>query len=128
MQAILGKFDGILYSALRIVAGFIYMQHGVQKIFGGLGGQVMPYGSLMGAAGFIELICGILIVIGLFTSIAAFIASGQMAAAYFMVHAPQTFWTVQNGGELAAVLAFAFLYFAAKGDGAISIGKLIRRK
>lgn len=128
MDKILGKFDGIIYSAFRAVAGFLFMQHGIQKIFGGLGGTMaQSYASMMGLAGFIELIAGILIMIGLFTSIAAFLASGQMAAAYFLAHASKGFWPVLNGGELAALFCFAFLYMAARGDGTISLGRTIRR-
>jgi putative oxidoreductase len=128
MERILGKFDGTIYSAFRAVAGFMFMQHGIQKIFGGLGGTMVPYMSLYGIAGFIELIAGILIMVGLFTSIAAFISSGQMAVAYFLAHAPKGFWPVLNGGELAALYCFAFLYMAARGDGPISIGRSIYRR
>lgn len=128
MDKILGKFDGIIYSAFRAVAGFLFMQHGIQKIFGGLGGTMaQSYASMMGLAGFIELIAGILIMAGLFTSIAAFLSSGLMAAAYFLAHAPKGFWPVLNGGELAALFCFAFLYMAARGDGTISLGRTIRR-
>lgn len=128
MNRILGKFDGIIYSAFRAVAGFLFMQHGIQKIFGGLGGtMVKSYASLLGIAGFIELIAGILIMVGLFTSIAAFISSGLMAVAYFMAHAPKGFWPVLNGGELAALYCFVFLYMAARGDGTISLGRTIGR-
>ncbi len=128
MDKILGKFDGIIYSAFRAVAGFLFMQHGIQKIFGGLGGTMaQSYASMMGLAGFIELIAGILIMVGLFTSIAAFLSSGLVAAAYFLAHAPKGFWPVLNGGELAALFCFAFLYMAARGDGTISLGRTIRR-
>ncbi|EHQ05390.1 DoxX family protein [Leptonema illini] len=128
MDKILGKFDGIIYSAFRAVAGFLFMQHGIQKIFGGLGGTMaQSYASMMGLAGFIELIAGILIMVGLFTSIAAFLSSGLMAAAYFLAHVPKGFWPVLNGGELAALFCFAFLYMAARGDGTISLGRTIRR-
>ncbi len=128
MDKILGKFDGIIYSAFRAVAGFLFMQHGIQKIFGGLGGTMaQSYASMMGLAGFIELIAGILIMVGLFTSIAAFLSSGLMAAAYFLAHLPKGFWPVLNGGELAALFCFAFLYMAARGDGTISLGRTIRR-
>ncbi len=128
MEKILGKFDGVIYSAFRAVAGFLFMQHGIQKIFGGLGGTMaQSYASMMGLAGFIELIAGILIMVGLFTSIAAFLSSGLMAAAYFLEHAPKGFWPVLNGGELAALFCFAFLYMAARGDGTISLGRTIRR-
>lgn len=128
MQTIPGKFDGITYSAFRAVAGFLFMQHGIQTIFGGLGGPMaQSYASVSGLAGFIELIGGILIMVGLFTSIAAFLSSGLMAGAYFLFHAGNNFWPVLNKGELAALFSFAFLYMAARGDGSISLGRAIRR-
>ena len=71
---------------------------------------------------------GVLVMIGLFTAWAAFVASGQMAVAYFMVHFPQGFWPIQNGGELAAVYCFVFLYIAARGGGPLSIDRVVRRK
>ncbi|MFN3247468.1 MAG: DoxX family protein, partial [Leptonema sp. (in: bacteria)] len=71
--------------------------------------------SLLGIAGVIEFICGILIFVGLFSSFAAFLSSGTMAVAYFLVHAPKGFWPIQNKGELAALYAFVFLYIAARG-------------
>ena len=80
--------------------------------------------SQMGLAGLIELIGGALIAIGLFTSPVAFIASGEMAVAYFQQHFPQGFWPIQNGGELAALYCFVFLYFAAVGSGKWSVDSL----
>ena len=80
--------------------------------------------SLMGAAGIIEVVGGTLIAIGLFTSPVAFIASGEMAFAYFMAHAPRGFWPIMNGGELAVLYCFLFLYFAAVGSGRWSVDSL----
>ena len=88
----------------------------------------MELASLMGLAGIIELVGGLLIAIGLFTSIAAFIAAGQMAVAYFMAHAPKGAWPIQNQGELAVVLCFLFLYFAAQGSGIWSADAARRRR
>ena len=109
---------------LRIIVGFLYLQHGMAKLFG------MPHiamfdglqlFSLMGLAGVLELVGGTLILIGLFTRPVAFILSGEMAAAYFMVHAPQGFLPILNQGELAVLYCFAFLYLSVAGGGAYSI-------
>jgi putative oxidoreductase len=105
------------YAAFRIVTGFMFMFHGAQKLFGVLGGQKVPLASLAGAAGVIELACGLLVMVGLLTGIAAFLASGEMAVAYFMVHQPKGTWPIENAGELAALYCFAFLYIAARGSG-----------
>ena len=115
-------------SVLRLVAGFLFLQHGLQKLFGMLGGSAQPVGSFMFFAGLIEGLGGLLIMLGLFTRPVAFIASGQMAAAYFMSHAPQGFWPILNRGELAALYCFVFLYLAIAGPGPLSLDKLLRRK
>jgi putative oxidoreductase len=106
-----------VYALFRIVAGFLFMFHGLQKLMGMFGGTVMPTGSMPWIAGVIELVGGILIMIGLLTKVAAFICSGEMAAAYFMVHQPKGTWPIENAGELAALYCFAFLYIAARGAG-----------
>ncbi len=80
--------------------------------------------SQMGLAGIIEVVGGALIAVGLFTSPVAFIASGEMAVAYFQAHAPRGFWPITNGGELAALYCFVFLYFAACGSGKLSIDSI----
>lgn len=118
-----------LLSALRIMAGLLFLQHGTTKYLGIPQTQftgVSPT-SMGGAAGLIELIAGALIVIGLFTRPAAFLASGTMAFAYFLAHAPQGFYPIQNGGELAALYCFTFLYLAAAGGGAWSVDRMIGR-
>jgi putative oxidoreductase len=79
-------------------------------------------------AGVIELVGGVLVAVGLATSYAAFVASGEMAAAYFMVHAPQGFWPLQNKGELAVVYCFVFLYVATQGSGSWSLDRVLGRK
>jgi putative oxidoreductase len=76
----------------------------------------------------IELVGGILIAIGLFAGFAAFIASGEMVVAYFMVHAPRSFWPIINEGELAVIYAFLFLYIATRGSGGYSVDRLFRRR
>jgi putative oxidoreductase len=123
MQRFLGRYSEIAYTLLRVVAGLLFAVHGAQKLFGVLGGPKVPLASLFGLAGVIELVGGLLIAIGLFTSWAAFVASGEMAAAYFMVHAKQGFWPVLNKGELAVVYCFLFLYIACRGGGRYSVGR-----
>jgi putative oxidoreductase len=119
----LARFEGAFYALFRLLTGLFFATHGAQKVFGVLGGQKMT-APLMVVGGWLELILGLLIAIGLFTSIAAFIASGEMAVAYFMVHAPGGFWPVMNKGELAVVYCFAFLYMAAHGGGIWSLDAL----
>jgi putative oxidoreductase len=117
MEKMLSRLAPACFVLLRIVAGVLFACHGAQKLFGVLGGHVVPYLSQAGAAGVIELVAGVLIAIGLFTRYAAFLASGEMAVAYFQVHAPGGFWPVVNHGELAAIYCFLFLYIAARGPG-----------
>ena len=116
-MALLSRIERPAYALLRIVAGLLYLFHGLQKLFGMYGGQVMPTMSQPWLAGVIELTAGVLILIGFCTSIAAFVASGEMAAAYFIAHAPRGFWPIENGGELAALYCFIFLFIAARGSG-----------
>ena len=128
MQSILSKYSNETYALVRIVSGFLFAFHGAQKVlglFGGAGGSgaAAPLVSLMGLAGIVELVGGLLIAVGLLTSWAAFISSGQMAVAYFMAHQPDGLWPIQNRGELAAVYAFLFLFIAAKGAGIWSLDK-----
>jgi len=104
------------YALMRVVFGLIFMMFGLQK-FGLLGGEAVPLGSLYGAAALIETVGGALIAIGLFTKPVAFIASGEMAVAYFMEHQPQGGLPVQNMGVEAVLFCFAFLYMAARGAG-----------
>lgn len=124
---LLSRHTETLYAVLRIVSGFLFACHGAQKLFGMFGGQRVTQ-PLMVAAGIIEFAGGLLIAAGLFTSIAAFICSGQMAVAYFMAHAPQGFWPIQNQGEMAALYCFVFLYIAAHGAGPLSIDRTRQRR
>ncbi len=118
------RYASTIYAIARIVFGFLFLVHGLQKLFGMFDGTVVPLGSLLGVAAMVELVGGILIIIGLFTRVAAFIASGEMAAAYFIAHLPQAFWPVQNGGESAVLFCFAFLYIAVRGAGSLSVDGL----
>lgn len=117
MQSFLAPYAPHLYACLRVVAGLLFIQHGVQKLLGWLGGTQMPLVSQMGLAGVIETVAGLGIALGVFTSPLAFVASGQMAVAYFQAHLPRAVWPIQNGGELAIVNCFLFLYIAARGSG-----------
>jgi putative oxidoreductase len=132
MERILGPYSPYLYAVLRIVVGFLFACHGAQKLFGVLGGlggsgESAPILSLMGFAGLIEFFGGLLITVGWLTGYVAFIASGQMAAAYFMGHYPRGFWPILNGGELAVLFCFIFLYMASKGAGVWSIDHTLRK-
>jgi putative oxidoreductase len=117
-------FDRFVYALLRVVVSFLYLVHGLQKTFGLFGGTAVPMTSMFGVAGVIETVAGVLILLGLWTRLAAFLASGQMAAAYFIVHLPRAFWPVENGGELAALFCFVFLYIATRGAGIWSLDAL----
>jgi len=125
----MSRMTGAAHSLLRIVAGLLFACHGAQKMLGFFGG--MPPGAHLTAlpaiAGAIELVGGLAILFGLFTRPLAFVASGEMAVAYFMVHFPQGFWPIQNKGEPAVVYCFIFLYLAAAGSGPFSLDQAIRR-
>ena len=121
MERILGRFAPHFYGLLRIVAGLLFACHGAQKLFGVLGGQQVPMLSQFWFAGVIETVGGLMIAAGFFASLAAFIASGEMAVAYFQAHAPRGAWPINNGGEVAVLYCFLFLYIAARGNGLLSI-------
>jgi putative oxidoreductase len=127
MERYLGRYSEAIYCLMRLMVGLAFAQHGAQKVLGLLGGQKMPLASLPGVAGIIELVGGLLIAIGLFAGWAAFIASGQMAVAYFMVHAKGGFWPIVNKGELAVVYCFVFLYIASRGSGRYSLEAALRK-
>ena len=120
----LGRYREPLLGLLRIVAGILFLSHGLVKLFGfppGAQPGPQPLFTLFGAGGVIELVAGALIALGLFTRPAAFVASGEMAVAYWMFHAPGGLYPVANGGDAAILYCFLFLYLAAAGPGALSL-------
>lgn len=126
-MSFLTPWEPQLRSLLRIVAGFTFSLHGYQKLFGwfgGMGGQRAEIASQMGVAGILETFGGALIILGLFTRPTAFVLSGQMAVAYFMVHFPMSFFPLLNGGEVTALYCFLFLWLAAAGPGPWSIDSM----
>ena len=122
----LARFTDIIYTAFRIMFGLLFASHGAQKILGMFGGPKQT-DTLPVVAGWIELVGGLMIALGLFTGFAAFICSGLMACAYFIGHASGGFWPVVNQGELAVLYCFAFLYMATRGSGPYSLDRLMGR-
>ena len=121
------RYEDQTYALMRIVAGFLFLWHGTSKYFSFP--RISPAeGYVLVVGGAIEFIGGLLIMIGLFTSPAAFIASGHMAAAYWIAHSPNDIFPILNNGELAALWCFVFLYISAKGDGIWSIGSLLKNR
>lgn len=128
MERFLGRYSSYAYAIFRIVFGLCFMLHGTQKLFAWppakqAGGELA---GLMLVAAIVELVGGFLILIGFFASIAAFISCGEMAVAYFMAHQPNGALPIMNGGELAALYCFAFLYIASRGSGIWSVDSLMR--
>lgn len=130
MDGFLGRYSTYIYAILRIVSGFLFMWHGTQKLFGfppsaSAGGDALS--PLMAVGGGIEFLGGLLIMIGLFTSFAAFISSGMMAIAYFGWHfSMQAFLPIQNRGETAVLYCFIFLYIASRGSGIWSVESIFK--
>ena len=122
MPTFMHRYDRETYALLRMVTGFLFLWHGVQKLFG------YPAGMPPGVPGFItwvggpiELFGGLLVLLGLFTSLAAFVASGMMAFAYWMGHGTHALLPIVNQGELAVLYCFVFLHIAARGSGIWSL-------
>jgi len=123
----IARFQPYLLAALRIVAGLLFVSHGLVKLIGfppGAAPGQQELFSIMGAGGVIEVVTGTLITLGLFTRAAAFIASGEMAVGYWMFHAPHSFYPAVNGGDAAVLFSFVFLYLVAAGAGAFSLDRL----
>lgn len=118
-------------SLLRVITALLFMQHGLMKLFqfpGPQAGAPDPLPPLLLAAALIELVGGGLVALGLFTRVAAFVCSGQMAVAYFTAHGSQGFWPALNGGELAIMYCFVFLYLVFAGPGPWSLDALVRKR
>lgn len=118
-------YEPVVLGVLRIMAGLLFLAHGTQKFLsfppGDRAGFGWTFSHPAAYAGLVELLCGLLITLGWFTRPAAFLASGTMAAAYFIGHAPQNFWPVNNMGDAAILFCFLFLYLVFRGPGALSI-------
>lgn len=128
MERFLGKYEPYFYAILRIIMGFLLIWHGSQKLLGfPASEQAKPLNGLAAFSGVIELVGGLMILLGLFAGFAAFIASGMLAVAYFMVHAPNGFLPIVNKGELAVIYCFVCLYIAARGSGLLSVDSLFGR-
>jgi putative oxidoreductase len=128
-QPAVAQWTPQVLSVLRIVVAFLFMAHGSQKLFAFPVGQPqspVDISSLMGAAGLIESVGGLLLLMGLYTRPVAFLLSGEMAVAYFTAHAGKNFWPLLNGGEPAVLYCFLFLFFTAAGAGAWSLDAMLR--
>ena len=132
------RYASVTYALFRIVSGYVFLLYGLQKMFGWFGGQQAQLMSLQGAAGVIETVCGLLIMVGLFTKVAAFLASGEMAVAYFYVHVMQLGQPPMGPGGIAGLLVpqlnkgidsalfcFMFLYIATRGSGIWSLDAMM---
>jgi putative oxidoreductase len=128
MERFLGKYSRYLYAILRIIAGLMFAMHGSQKLLGWPTAGPPHLTTLLQAAGVIELVCGLMIALGLFAGYAAFLAAGEMAFAYFIQHNPRGFFPIVNQGELAVLNCFLYLYIASQGSGTWSVDTLIKRK
>lgn len=121
----------VTLAALRVISGALFLAHGLVKVAGFPAGAqpgLQPLFSLFGVGGAIEVVTGALLILGLFTRPAAFIASGQMAVAYWLFHAPASIYPAVNGGDAAILFSFIFLHIAVVGAGAFSLDALLGRK
>lgn len=125
----LKRFADPVYCIMRLVVGLLFACHGGQKILGfPPTAKAMQLDTLGMVGGYIELICGFMIALGLFTCLAAFVASGMMAVAYFMVHFSGGFFPIVNRGELAVGYCFVFLFMVFYGSGRLSLDALIFKR
>ena len=123
---LLSRWQDQLHALLRIIAGLLFLEHGTAKLFAFPVPQMGvpdPLPTMLVVAAVIELVLGVLIVLGLFTRLAAFVAAGEMAVAYFIAHFPRGFWPVANMGDAAILFCFVFLFIAAAGPGAWSVDR-----
>jgi len=121
MPTFMHAFHAHAYALMRIVVGLLFMWHGTQKLFGYPVAPSNVPAFVTYIAGPIELVGGVLVMVGLFAGWAAFLCSGLMAVAYWMVHGPRALFPIENGGELAALYCFVFLYISAQGSGIWSV-------
>jgi putative oxidoreductase len=122
------RLGEVTLNLLRIVAGFLFLAHGAQKLFGVWGREAVELAGLLGLAGVLEFFGGLLILLGLLTRPVAFVLAGQMAVAYWMAHGPKALMPIENGGELAALYCFVFLFLFANGGGSFSVDGWLRRR
>ena len=120
-------FEEAAHALLRIGAGVLFLQHGLQKVFGLLGGTVVPPASLLGVAGILELVGGVLLILGLWTRPVAVVLAIEMLAAFVIAHLPRGGWPIQNGGELPLLYVLVFLFLAAWGPGPLSLDARVTR-
>jgi len=132
MRSHLTSWSPCALSVLRIVSALLFLEHGSAKLLGvphqDVSGHPFQLFSMIGFSGVLELVGGFLLAIGLFTRFTAFILSGEMAVAYFMVHAPHGFFPLVNKGELAVLYCFVFLFFVFSGGGSCSLDRLLRSR
>ena len=129
MTRFLGSYSELAYLLMRVVFAFLYLSHGLKWLFGAFGGTPVPLTPLLTTAGVIETIGGAAMLLGFLTPWFAFIASGEMAAAYYIAHIPRgSVFPIQNGGEITVALCFGFLYMATRGSGPFSVDALRRKK
>lgn len=130
----MARYEQAALTLLRVGSGLMLMQHGVQKLFGWLGGYgpagggSVPLVSQLGLAGVLEIVGGFMVAVGLFTRPAAFILSGMLAVGYFQVHAPHGFFPAVNFGEQAALYCFVFFFLSARGAGPYSVDGAMERR
>ncbi len=128
MKFFLSKYEPEIYAALRIITGFLFLWHGSQKFFNfPPAGHPFP-GYVAAIGGTVEFVGGLLVMFGLFTRVAAFICSGEMAYAYWTVHASHAVLPIVNMGEPAVVYCFLFLFISARGAGIFSLDKLLEKR
>ena len=121
------RYTPVTYALFRIVFGYVFLLYGLQKTAGWFGGTQIPLTSWpQGPAGVVETVCGLMILLGLFTRVTAFVASGEMAVAYFYAHVPRgSLMPIMNMGEITVALCFGFLYIATRGGGRFSLDALL---
>lgn len=126
----LDRMQPAVLSLTRFMGGLLFLPHGTMKLFGFPGGDHanVPWNSVIGAAGIVEVVTGALLILGFRTRLAAFIASGEMAVAYWWRHAPNHWWPDNNGGEPAVLFCFLFFYLVFAGGGPISLDRLFEKK